>query len=123
MNWYEIIIANLPGICTSIILIVSLINWVVKAVKEKNWGEVVKLVTSLMVEAEAMFDTGAERKEWVLKMVMASSKGINYTIDEKALASISDLIDNLCALSKKINIDSKEGEAVASKLTEPQANV
>lgn len=45
-----------------------------------------------MATAEEKFDNGADRKEWVLAMVKASSETVNYDIDMEAppeLARIS----------------------------------
>lgn len=53
-----------------------------------------------MQTAETKFETGAERKEWVLAMVKASADTIDYDIDMDA---ISDLIDSLCNMSKVVN--------------------
>ena len=67
--------------------------YVQKAIKEKNWGEVLKLVMGYMEAAEEKFETGAEKKEWVLAMVKASADTVNYDID---MDVISKLIDDLC---------------------------
>lgn len=58
------------------------------------------MVMNLMQTAETKFETGAERKEWVLAMVKASADTIDYDIDMDA---ISDLIDSLCNMSKVVN--------------------
>ena len=50
--------------------------------------------------AEKKFADGATRKEWVMAMVQTSAEYINYPVDIQAL---SDLIDNLCNLTKKVN--------------------
>lgn len=94
------IVAILTGLATAIPLVINLIKYVQKAVKEKNWNQVVKLVMNLMKEAEKKFDTGAEKKEYVMSMIKASADTINYDIDMDA---ISDLIDSLCSMSKVVN--------------------
>ena len=73
----------------------------------KIWNNILEslLVTNLMVEAEAKFDNGADRKEWVLAMVQASADTINYEID---IEEVGKLIDNLCAMSKLVNAPSKK---------------
>lgn len=68
--------------------------------QDKNWPEVVKLVTSYMERAETMFEKGADRKEWVMAMVKASADTVNYDLD---MDKISDLIDSLCDMSKIVN--------------------
>lgn len=94
----------IPGIVTglaaAIPLVVALINYVRKAINEKNWSRVMKLVVTEMATAETMFETGAERKEYVTKMVMATAAEIGYDID---MAVIGNMIDDMCAMSKVVN--------------------
>ena len=101
MEWIELIVSILAGLAASIPLVIKLVEYVKKAIKEKNWGAVLSLVMNYMAIAEEKFDNGAERKEWVLAMVEESSKTVNYDID---MAVISGLIDNLCAMSKNVNV-------------------
>ena len=97
MEWYEILISVLTGLAATIPLVIKLIEWVQKAVQEKNWNELLKLVMNLMEQAEAKFDNGDERREWGLMMVKASADTINYEI------VVAQMIDSLCELSKKVN--------------------
>lgn len=60
-----------------------------------------KLLNDLMAEAETLFDNGSDRKEWVLGMICASAETLNYEID---IAVISKLIDDIIALTKKVNV-------------------
>lgn len=101
MKWYEILITILSGIVTAIPLIVKLVEYVEKALKEKNYSALVALVMELMKDAEGMFDTGDVRKAWVMERIKSSAALINYEYNE---AAISELIDQMCALSKEINI-------------------
>ena len=107
MDILELILEILSGLIIVIPLVVKLIEYVKKSAMEKNWNNLIRLVMSLMATAERKFDNGADRKEWVIAMVQASADTINYPIDEKEL---SDLIDNLCALTKKVNVAIKEEE-------------
>ena len=59
-----------------------------------------KLVMGYMEAAEEKFETGAEKKEWVLAMVKASADTVNYDIDMNV---ISKLIDDLCDMSNVVN--------------------
>lgn len=104
MDWYNYIIPILTGLAATIPLVVKLIEYVRKAVQEKNWNNLIALVIRLMEEAETKFDTGIERKEWVLKMVEVSADTINYNVDVNA---ISDLIDTLCDMTKVVNAPEK----------------
>ena len=100
MEWYEILVNVLAGLAATIPLVVALVKYVQKAVKEKNWNALLKLVTNLMKEAEGKFDNGAERREWVLVMVKASADTINYEVD---LEEVGKLIDSLVEMSKTVN--------------------
>ena len=101
MDIMELILEILSGLIIVIPLVIKLVEYVKKAAKEKNWNNLIRLVMSLMAAAEEKFDNGADRKEWVIAMVQASADTINYPISEKELG---DLIDNLCALTKKVNV-------------------
>ena len=107
-SYINYIIAILTGLATAIPLVINLTKYVKKAVKEKNWNQVVQLVMNLMKEAEKKFDTGAEKKEYVLSMIKASADTINYDIDMDA---ISDLIDSLCNMSKVVNAPTQSKSA------------
>ena len=99
------ILSIVAGLAAAIPLVIKLVQYVQKAIKEKNWGQLLDLVMSLMEEAEEKFADGATRKEWVMAMVQASAESINYDID---LAAISELIDSLCDLTKKVNAPADE---------------
>lgn len=94
------IISMLPGIAAILGLIVSLIKFVQKSVKEKNWTALISYTMKLMSEAETLLPTGAERKAWVIAMIKGSAEYINYPIDESELSA---LIDSLCDLTKSVN--------------------
>ena len=105
MEWLQLIVSVLAGLVTAIPLAIKLVEYVQKAVKEKNWGKMLDVVMEKMALAEDMFDNGADRKEWVLTMVKASAETINYDVDMEA---ISQLIDSLCKMSKKVNAPNEE---------------
>ena len=105
MNWLNVILSILSGLVVVIPLVVELVKWVRKAIEEKNWQELLRLVTNLMEEAEGKFNNGADRKEWVLTCVKASADTINYKID---LEQVGQLVDSLCALSKVVNAPKEE---------------
>jgi uncharacterized protein (DUF111 family) len=100
MEWWTLVISILSGLIVTIPLVVKLVEYVKKAVQEKRWDRLLALVMKLMAEAEEKFDNGADRKEWVLGMVGASADIVDYAID---LEQVSELIDSLCAMSKKVN--------------------
>ena len=79
MEWLQLIVSVLAGLATAIPLAIKLVEYVQKAVKEKNWGKVLDMVMKYMATAEEKFDNGADRKEWVLAMVKASSRSEEHT--------------------------------------------
>lgn len=111
-EWLNIVISILSGIVAVIPLTIKLIEYVRKSVKEKNWNEIVRLALDYMKTAETKFTDGATRKEWVIAMVKTSAKGINYDLDDAAIAKLSDMIDKICDAAKVINtaIGGKEAE-------------
>lgn len=106
-KWVELIVAILSGLAACIPLVVQLVKYCQKAVQEKNWNQLLKLVMNLMEEAETKFETGADRKEWVMMMIKASADTINYTIN---MDEVSKLIDSLCSMTKVINGKTEEPE-------------
>lgn len=105
MEYLDVILSIVAGLAAAIPLVIKLVQYVQAAVKEKNWNKLLDLVMNLMEEAEIKFADGATRKEWVMAMIAASAESINYDID---MAAISDLIDNLCDLTNKVNAPADE---------------
>ena len=104
MEWLELVIAILSGIAACIPLVIKLIDYVKALAKEKNWGKLIIIVSNFMAEAETLYPDGASKKEYVINSIMAISKTIDYPIDRDML---SELIDSLTTLSKKVNIEKK----------------
>lgn len=108
MDLVQFALSIVAGLATAIPLVIKLVEYVQKAIKEKNWGTMLDMVMKYMETAEEKFETGAEKKEWVLAMVKASADTINYDID---LTVIGEMIDKLCDMSNVINPPaSKAGE-------------
>ena len=105
MEVFNLVVEILGGLAVAIPLVIALIEYVKKSVREKNWNNLIRLVMNLMAVAEEKFDNGADRKQWVIAMVQASANTINYPITEKELG---DLIDDLVALTNKVNVKIEE---------------
>ena len=97
----QIIAYVLSSLAIVIPLVVNLVKYVKKAVQEKNWNALVKLILGYIKEAEKNYATGADKKEWVMSMAIQSAKEIGFELDEETL---SNLIDNIVDMSKKVNI-------------------
>lgn len=98
-------VSILVGIATAIPLIFTLVKYIKKFIKERNWAPLMNLLSKLIAEAETLFKTNAERKEWVMAMIKASADALSYEYDEN---SISDLVDALVAMSKVVNVAPKD---------------
>ena len=102
MEYLELAISILSGIAVCIPLVIKLVQVVKTSIQEKNWTELVTMAFDYMRQAEALFNNGAQRKEWVMAMIKTSAETINYNLDEVALAKISKMIDDTCALAKEL---------------------
>lgn len=105
MEWYEIIASILSGLAITIPLVVQLVKYVKQFIQEKNWNKIIEMVTEYMITAEGLYKNGNEKKAWVLEMLKTSAKVSNFDLTEENLSKISELIDQMCVLSKKINVD------------------
>lgn len=106
-GYINLIIAILSGLVTAIPLVVQLVKYVKAAIQEKNWSKVLTLVLNLMTEAERMYTTGIERKEFVMNSIESIKDTLNYQID---MNQISDIIDQIVASSKVINAKVEESK-------------
>lgn len=107
MEWINYAISILSGLAVAIPLVIKLVEYVQKSIKEKNWNKLLDLVMKLMSEAETKFETGADKKEWVIAMVKASADTINYDIDINA---VGELIDSLCDMANVVNAPAQESK-------------
>ena len=110
--WIQIVISILSGIAVAIPLIIKLVNVVKDSVKEKNWNLLMKMTMDYMTEAEKNIASGAERKQWVMSMVIASAANINYTMTDDDVKKIEDLIDAICDASKILNNSANKDAAL-----------
>ena len=92
----------LVGVAVLIPLVIALIKYVKKAADDKNWNIIVKMVLDLMVQAEKDYSTGAERKEFVMNQLRTAAKTVDFEI---SWDKVSDLIDALCEMAKKVNVE------------------
>lgn len=98
--WLQAIISILSGLAVLIPMLITLVRFIKVAAKEKNWSQVMRLIMNLMAEAEEKFDDGPSRKDWVICELEAVAHTLNYDIDWEI---ISNMIDQICAVSKKVN--------------------
>ena len=104
MEWYEIIISIISGIAACAPVVIKLVSYIKALAQEKNWSKLIVIVSNFMAEAETLYPDGASKKEYVINSIMAISKTIDYPIDKDML---SELIDSLTKLSKKVNAEKK----------------
>lgn len=101
----NLVVAVLAGLATCIPLAMKLVQYVKQATQEKNWSGLLDLVMKLMEQAEKKFTDGATRKEWVMAMVQTSAEYVQYPMD---VAALSEMIDQLTALTKNVNVSTKK---------------
>lgn len=100
MFWLRIVISILSGIAVCIPLCVKLVTYIKANIKAKNWKPLLELIMDLMAEAEEGFINGADKKDYVMSQLKVLSNTVDYEIDWEV---VSQLIDDLCAMSKKVN--------------------
>ncbi len=103
MTWEDVgqfICIILAGAATAVPLLLKLLQYVKKAVNEKNWARLLSLVLGLMEKAEGIFETGPQRKAYVMTAVKNLADTIGYEMSEDELG---ELIDSLCSMSKIVN--------------------
>ena len=100
--WVQIIVPIVTGLAACVPLVITIINMTKKNTKSQNWMAVMQLVLTLMVQAEASYETGAERKEFVLNSIKEMQDTLNYEVD---LDAIGAMIDAITKASQKINTD------------------
>lgn len=104
MDILNLIVAIVSGIATCIPLVLQLVKYIKAAFTEKNFNNILKIVLDLMPEAEEKFATGEERKEYIMTSVKSLSKTLGYEID---FDKVSEMIDLIIDVTKKVNIDQK----------------
>ena len=102
--WINIIISVLTGIATCVPVVIRLIQVVKDAVKAKNWTPLMQIILRLMSEAEKLYTSGADKKEYVMSSIKAMEDTLQYDVDED---TIGTMIDSIVLASKTINADKK----------------
>ena len=100
MKYLDVIVSVLSGLTVCLPLAAKLAQYAAQAVRERNWTKLMNLTLRYMTEAEQKFADGATRKEWVMAMLQASAKALNYELDAD---TVSRMIDRLCGMSKTVN--------------------
>lgn len=104
MDWIQAAISILSGLAVCIPLVVKLVKCVEDAIKSKRWDTLLKLVIANMAEAEELFETGAERKQWCMKLLSANAESAGYELTPEDVDKIGSMIDSLCEMAKAVNV-------------------
>lgn len=94
------VLGTIIDICVLIPALICVVKCVRDVVRNKNWNTLVKLVASLMTEAERLYENGADKKAWVMAEVAAAACTLNCDVN---MDVVSDLIDKLCDMSRIVN--------------------
>lgn len=100
-DWITLIVSIASSIVIMLPLVVSLVKHVKLLAKEKNWAGFLVLLNTYIMKAEENFDTGADKEDWVVSMIMASADVIQFDIDEDALREI---IRNIIEVTNNVNV-------------------
>ena len=100
MNIVSLVVAIVSGVSTCIPLIIQLVKYIKEAAKSKNWSALMALVLQFMTDAEKLFATGDERKEYVMSKIKEMESILNCDVDESV---VSSMIDSIVKASKTIN--------------------
>ena len=109
MDWIQIVVSVLSGLAVCIPLVAKLVQYVREAVKGKRWDAMLKLVIANMQEAETLFATGAERKQWCMRLLTANAESVGFELTPEDVQKIGDMIDSLCAMAKTVNAEGSNG--------------
>ena len=90
----------LAGVATAVPLALQLVRYIKLAAEEKNWTRLLALVLELMESAEEIYESGGQRRDYVVAAVKELGEQIGYKMEEDELGK---LIDALCAMSKTVN--------------------
>lgn len=107
MSILDIIVTILSGIMVCVPILLALGSAISECVREKNWSAIVTFVLDYMVEAEQLFEKGADRKTWVMEMLEEVVIQLNYPYDDEARNKVSAMIDDICEAAKIINSEVK----------------
>ena len=105
MIYINAALSLLAGLLVCVPLIMELVAYVKAAVKERNWAALLRIVINLMEEAENKFESGADKKLFVMSQVATAAASVGYNYDDDAAQKISDMIDAMCAMSHIVNGD------------------
>ena len=105
MDIINLVVAIISGVAACIPLVIQLVKYVKEVAKSKNWSALMALALQFMKDAEKLFATGEERKEYVMNKIREMENTLNYNVDE---AVISEMINAIVDASKAINTKKEE---------------
>ena len=99
-EWIDLIIAICGAITVIVPLGINLYKAMVALIKEKNYAKILEIMKDAAVEAEKLYSTGAERRDYVLNILKVSCENLKVDYDENKLdTELTKFID----ATKKIN--------------------
>lgn len=111
-DWLKLIAELLSVLLIIIPLGIKLYNTVVELTRTKNWPKIIAAVSEYMAEAEELMEFGSDKKAYVMAMVQVTAEQLNYPLKPEDIANISNLIDDLCEMSKVVNSSNEDLEVV-----------
>lgn len=109
--WLQLIVEILSSLAIIVPLGITLYKKIKELISERNWPKLVGMVAVYMAEAEEKLIEGTDKKQFVLAMIQTTAAQLGYNLTEEKLQELGDLIDDLCAMSKEVNVVTiNEGE-------------
>lgn len=96
----RIVLDVLAGLAILIPVAYGIFNGIKKLFKDKDYKKLLANALELIVTAEQKYESGADKKKFVLDMLKEVATKAKIKYDEESLSST---IDDIIALSKKIN--------------------
>ena len=99
-EYIDLIIAICGAISVIVPLAIKYYNAIKALIKEKNYVKILDIMRGAATEAEKLYESGAERREYVLNIIKVSCDNLKVDYDEKRFdEELTKLID----ATKEIN--------------------
>lgn len=107
MEWLSAIISIISGVAVCIPLVIKLYKTVTLMIKNKNWNLLIQGIMKYMMEAQTMFSSGRERKEYIMNdIIYKVAVEVNYDLTEEDVKKIDTMIDSLCDMAHVVGVPS-----------------
>lgn len=100
IEYIDLIVAICGAITVIVPLCVKLYKTIKALIKEKNYAKIITAIYNLVVDAEILFDKGADKKAHVLNEIKELCIELNVEFDAEKFGLV---IDTLIDVTKNVN--------------------